>query len=122
MNERIALFVCVGNSCRSQMAESIFNDLARGSHWKAMSAGTKPESEVDPCTVEALNEIGLSPNSKAKPLTPELANEASLVVTMGCIDDCPHVPGKRTIDWEIEDPKGKGIEKYRAVVETSGLQ
>ncbi|MFQ5909540.1 MAG: low molecular weight phosphatase family protein [Thermoplasmata archaeon] len=115
MKERIALFVCVGNSCRSQMAEAIFNDLARGIDWKARSAGTKPEDEVDPHAVEALREIGLTPNSRPKLLTPELASEASLVITMGCIDDCPYVPGKRMTDWEIEDPKGKGIEEYRAV-------
>ncbi|MFQ6128705.1 MAG: low molecular weight phosphatase family protein [Thermoplasmata archaeon] len=112
---RTVLFVCVGNSCRSQIAESIFNDLARGRRWKARSAGTKPADEVDRNAVKALKEIGLNPNSRPKLLTAELASKASLVITMGCIDDCPYVPGKSMIEWEIEDPKGMGIEEYRAV-------
>jgi arsenate reductase len=92
------LFVCVGNSCRSQMAEAIFNQLAEDSEWKAISAGTNPESEVNPDAVKALEEIGLRPQSEPKPLTPELTGEASIVVTMGCIDECPHIPGKRIIE------------------------
>lgn len=107
------LFVCVGNSCRSQMAEAIFNHLAEG-EWEAISAGTAPETKVDPDTVRALEEIGLHPLSEPKLLTPELASQASVVVTMGCIDECPYIPGKRLIEWDIEDPKDKGIEKYRA--------
>ena len=109
------LFVCVGNSCRSQMAEAIFNHLAKDSDWMAISAGTMPEDRVNPDAVKALKEIGLNPLSEPKPLTPELAKDASVVVTMGCMDECPYVPGKRIIEWDIEDPKGKGIEKYRAI-------
>jgi arsenate reductase len=65
--------------------------------------------------VKALEEIGLSPLSETKPLTPELTDDASVVVTMGCMDECPNIPGKRIIEWDIEDPKGKGIQKYRAI-------
>jgi arsenate reductase len=97
------------------MAEAIFTHLAEGGEWKAISAGTNAESEVNPDAVKALEEIGLSPLSEPKPLTPELTSEASVVVTMGCMDECPYIPGKRIIEWDIEDPKDKGIEKYRAI-------
>ena len=108
------LFVCVENSCRSQMAEAWFNKLAKG---KAMasSAGTKPAKEVDPLAVKVMEEVGISmKNQKPKVLTPEMVKKFDLIVTMGCIDACPYSPGK-TMEWNIEDPKGKGIEKYREV-------
>ncbi len=105
------LFVCIENSCRSQMAEAWFNALARKA--VASSAGTKPAKEIDPLAIKVMEEVGISmKNQKPKALTPEMVKEFDLIVTMGCIDACPYSPGK-TIEWDVEDPKGKGIEKYR---------
>ena len=114
------LFVCVENSCRSQMAEAWFNALAMKAAMKAAasSAGTKPADDIDPLAVKVMEEVGISmKNQKPKALTPEMVKEFDLIVTMGCIDSCPYSPGK-TIEWNIEDPKGKGIEKYREVRDT----
>lgn len=107
------LFVCVENACRSQMAEGIFNHLARGEH-KAFSAGTSLAKEVNPLAIKVMAEIGIDV-SKQKPklLNPEMIKDIDKVVSMGCIDDCPAV--KVDEDWSIEDPKGKGIEKFREV-------
>ncbi len=112
------LFVCVENSCRSQMAEAWFNALSRKG--RASSAGTNPAYEVDPLAVKVMDEVGISmAGRKPKVLTPEIADDFDVIVTMGCGSAralCPNFPGK-TIEWSIEDPKGKGLEKYREVRE-----
>jgi len=88
------LFVCVENSCRSQMAEAWFNMLAKGKAI-ASSAGTKPAKEVDLLAIKVMEEVGISmKNQKPKALTPEMVKNFDLIVTMGCIDTCPYSPGK----------------------------
>jgi len=105
------LFVCVENSCRSQMAEAIFNSIAGGG---AESAGTNPAKEVDENAIKVMDEIGIDISGKRpKALTPDMNEKFDFIVTMGCIDGCPITPREKTIEWDIEDPKGKGIEEYR---------
>ena len=105
------LFVCVESSCRSQMAEAFFNSMASGG---AESAGISPAEEVDKGTIEAMKEIGIDiSGKKPKALVPEMNEKFDLIVTMGCIDGCPVTPREKTIEWNIEDPKGKSIEEYR---------
>jgi arsenate reductase (thioredoxin) len=106
------LFVCVGNAGRSQMAHAFYE--TRGG--SARSAGTKPESAVHPEVVEAMEEKGVDVGGR----TPhKLDNDdmqwADLVVTMGCGDACPVIPGKRYVDWELPDPAGRPLEEVRAL-------
>jgi arsenate reductase len=106
------LFICIQNSCRSQMAEAIFNRLAPEGI-RAISAGSKPAAKVDPLAVAALKEIGIETNTLSpKLLTREIAQRADKIVTMGCPEACPAV-GKPMEDWGIEDPSGRGIQEYR---------
>ena len=109
------LFVCVENACRSQMAEGFFNALSRGKA-VAESAGNKPAEEVNPLAVRVMKEVGIDiSNHKPKMISAEMINEADKVVLMGCgRDACPTVP-KEVVDWHIEDPVGKGIQKFREV-------
>jgi arsenate reductase (thioredoxin) len=109
------LFVCLHNAGRSQMSQALFTRIAGESH-KARSAGTSPAERVHPAVVEAMREldIDLSPNVPVI-LTTELAQWADVVITMGCGDACPVIPGKRYIDWELPDPKDLPIEKVREV-------
>jgi len=105
------LFVCVENSCRSQMAEAFFNSMTGGG---AESAGISPAEEVDKVAIEVMKEIGIDiSGKKPKALVPEMNEKFDLIVTMGCIDGCPVTPREKTIEWNIEDPKGKSIEEYR---------
>ena len=105
------LFVCVENSCRSHIAEAIFNSMAGGG---AESAGISPAEEVDKGTIEAMKEIGIDiSGKKPKVLIPKMNEKFDFIVTMGCIDGCPVTPREKTIEWNIEDPKGKSIEEYR---------
>ena len=105
------LFVCVENSCRSQMAEAIVNSMAGGG---AESAGTSPAEEVDKGAIEAMKEIRIDiSGKKPKALSSEMNEKFDLIITMGCMDGCPVTPRKKTIEWNIEDPKGKSIEEYR---------
>jgi len=105
------LFVCVENSCRSQMAEAFFNSMAGGG---AESAGISPAEEVDKGAIEVMKEIGIDiSGKKPKALVPEMNEKFDFIVTMGCIDGCPVTPREKTIEWNIEDPKGKSIEEYR---------
>ena len=110
------LFACVHNAGRSQMAATWFNALADPSKARARSAGTEPADRVHPVVVDAMREAGLDVSS-ARPqrLTPELAGSAQWLITMGCGDACPVYPGKRYVDWELDDPAGKSIEDVRAV-------
>jgi arsenate reductase (thioredoxin) len=109
-----ALFVCLHNAGRSQMSAALFERAAAGRH-RALSAGTTPAERVHPEVVEVMRELGvdLSGRTPVK-LTRELAEEADVVVTMGCGDECPYVPGKRYVDWELEDPKGRPVDEVRA--------
>ena len=105
------LFVCVENSCRSQMAEAFFNSMAGGG---AESAGISPAEEVDKGAIEVMKEIGIDiSGKKPKVLMPEMNEKFDFIVTMGCIGGCPVTPREKTIEWNIEDPKGKSIEEYR---------
>lgn len=108
------LFACVENSCRSQMAEAFFNRYAEGA--VARSAGSAPADRIDPKTAEVMGEIGID-ISDARPAGFHRFRDErfDLVVTMGCRDVCPFSPGTGTVEWKVEDPKGKGVEKYREV-------
>ena len=108
------LFVCLHNAGRSQMSEALFEREAAGRH-EARSAGTTPGEGVHPEVVEAMRELGID-RSRRVPhkLGTEDAEWADLVVTMGCGDECPYVPGTRYLDWELEDPKGRPLEEVRA--------
>ena len=110
------LFVCVGNSGRSQMAEAFFNQAAGGKA-RAISAGTKPAGAVDPNTVAVMREVGIDISAaRPKALTMEMLDQASRVVTMGCGVEgvCP-ASFVETEDWQLEDPKGKPIEEVRRI-------
>jgi protein-tyrosine-phosphatase len=109
-----ALFVCLHNAGRSQMSQALFERAAEGRH-SGLSAGTTPGERVHPVVVEVMNELGIDlSDRKPQLLTYELAEQADLVVTMGCGDACPYIPGKRYIDWELEDPKDRPLEEVRA--------
>ena len=107
-----ALFVCVHNAGRSQMSAALW-ELAGG---EARSAGTQPAARVHPEVLEVMNELGIDLADRVpQKLTREAAEWADVVVTMGCGDECPYIPGKRYIDWDIPDPKGLPIEEVRAI-------
>jgi protein-tyrosine-phosphatase len=108
------LFVCLHNAGRSQMSQALFERAAGGRH-TAASAGTTPGERVHPEVVQVMDEFGIDLSDRVpRRLTTELAQEADVVVTMGCGDECPYIPGKRYIDWELEDPKGRPVEEVRA--------
>jgi arsenate reductase len=113
---KTVIFACVHNAGRSQMAAGFFNRLANPALARAVCAGTRPGARVHPEVVEAMREVGID-LSAAKPqrLTPELAQGAALLVTMGCGDECPVVPGLRRDDWPLEDPKGQAPERVREI-------
>lgn len=110
------LFACVHNAGRSQMAAALFNRYADPRACLAISAGTAPAAHVHPEVIEVMQEIGID-LSAAKPqrLTQELAEAASVLVTMGCGESCPFVPGLLTLDWQLSDPKGQSLEAVRAI-------
>ncbi len=110
------LFACVHNAGRSQMAAALFNQLAPDQSLVAMSAGTEPAERVHPEVVQVMSELDID-LSKTKPqlLTEELAGQADLLITMGCGEACPYVPGLKRLDWPLKDPKGQGIDDVRAV-------
>ena len=109
-----ALFVCLHNAGRSQMSQALFERAAAGRH-DARSAGTTPGDRVHPEVVEVMNELDIDlSHRQPKLLTTEDAEWADVVVTMGCGDKCPYIPGKRYIDWDLPDPKGQPIETVRA--------
>ena len=96
------LFVCLHNAGRSQMSQALFERAAAGSH-EAASAGTRPAERVHPQVVEAMAELGIDLDGRRpRALSRELAEWADVVVTMGCGDECPYIPGKRYLDWELE--------------------
>ena len=108
------IFACVHNAGRSQMAAAFFNQLADPTKAKAVSAGTEPGTRVHPEVLEVMREVGID-LSQAQPqkLTQELAEQASLLVTMGCGEKCPYVPGLRRDDWPLSDPKGRPLDEVR---------
>jgi protein-tyrosine-phosphatase len=108
------LFVCLHNAGRSQMSQALFDRAANGRD-RALSAGTTPADHVHPEVVEVMGELGIDlADRRPQLLTRELAEQADVVVTMGCGDDCPFIPGKRYVDWDLPDPKGRPIDEVRA--------
>jgi arsenate reductase (thioredoxin) len=111
------LFVCLHNAGRSQMSEALFARDAGGRH-EARSAGTAPGDRVHPEVVEAMREIGIDLSTRLpRKLTDEDAKWADVVVTMGCGDECPYIPGKRYLDWNLADPKDRPLAEVRATRE-----
>src|SRR4029453_19348970 len=109
-----ALFVCRQNAGRSQMSAALFERAAAGRH-AALSAGTTPADRVHPEVVEVMRELDVDLSDRIpRALTDELAQRADIVVTMGCGDECPYIPGKRYLDWELADPAGRPLEEVRA--------
>jgi arsenate reductase (thioredoxin) len=108
------LFVCLHNAGRSQMSEALFT-RAGGDRHQARSAGTTPGDHVHPEVVEAMAELGIDLHDRVPhKLSGEDAEWADVVVTMGCGDECPYIPGKRYLDWDLPDPKGRPLGEVRA--------
>ena len=110
------LFVCLHNAGRSQMSAALFERAADGRH-QALSAGSEadPGGRVHSDVVEVMRELGIDLSGRRpRRLSRELAEQADVVVTMGCGDACPYLPGKRYVDWELEDPKGRPVDEVRA--------
>jgi arsenate reductase (thioredoxin) len=113
---KTVLFACVHNAGRSQMAAAFFNALADPKVARAISAGTKPAASVHPTVVGAMREAGIDLKaSRPQRLTPELASGAQMLVTMGCGEECPFVPGLKVIDWQIPDPKDEPLPRVREI-------
>ena len=110
------IFACVHNAGRSQMAAALFTRIADPAKARALSAGTNPGDRVHPEVVAVMQEVGIDLSAvRPRKLTPELASQAQLLITMGCGDECPHVPGVRRDDWPLEDPKGQSVQRVRAI-------
>jgi arsenate reductase (thioredoxin) len=111
---RTFIFACVHNAGRSQMSAAFFNQLADPELARGISAGTQPAEHVHPVVVDAMREVGIDlSNAKPQKLTAELAHDAEMLITMGCGDECPYVPGLIRDGWPLPDPKGQGIEAVR---------
>jgi arsenate reductase (thioredoxin) len=109
------LFVCVHNAGRSQMAAGWLRHLA-GDTVEVRSAGSLPGERVNPAAVQAMAEVGIDiSDQRPKVLTPDAVEASDVVITMGCGDACPVLPGKRYLDWELDDPAGKGVESVRPI-------
>jgi protein-tyrosine-phosphatase len=112
-----ALFVCLHNAGRSQMSAALLERAAAGRH-HALSAGSEadPAGHVHPQVVEVMRELGVDlADRRPQRLSTDLAEQSDVVVTMGCGDACPYIPGKRYVDWELDDPKGLPIDQVRAI-------
>jgi protein-tyrosine-phosphatase len=108
------IFACIHNAGRSQMSAALFNQYVDPSRALAISAGTQPADHVHPVVLDAMREVGVDLSSaKPQKLTPELAQGADMLITMGCGEECPYIPGLRRADWPLPDPKGQGIETVR---------
>lgn len=117
------VFACVENAGRSQIAAAFFNHLADRSRAAAVSAGTRPAGGVHPPVVAAMREVGLDlAGAVPQPLTPDVTRGAAWLVTMGCGEECPIVPGARREDWPLPDPKGQGLEAVRAIRDAIGAR
>ena len=111
---KTVIFACVHNAGRSQMAAAYFNKLVDPTKARAVSAGTQPGERVHPEVVQVMQEEGIDlRDARPQQLTPQLAADAQLLITMGCGDECPYVPGLRRDDWPVEDPKGQPIDGVR---------
>jgi protein-tyrosine-phosphatase len=107
------LFVCLHNAGRSQMSRALFESAAGGRH-TAESAGTEPIERPHPEVIDVMRELGIDISDRVpQKLTREMAERADVVVTMGCGDECPYVPGPRYVDWDLPDPKGQPIDEVR---------
>jgi arsenate reductase len=116
-SENTILFVCVENAGRSQMAEGFFNKFAPEGY-KAISAGTKPVSQINPVAVDVMREVGIDiSNQKSKDITEDMMRNSTKIVNMGCMEKgaCPTLLLHNVVDWKTEDPKGKSIEKTREI-------
>jgi arsenate reductase len=110
------IFACVHNAGRSQMAAAFFNQLADRTRAEPVSADTQPGQQIHPIVVDVMKEVGLDLSSqKPKRLTEAIARDASLLITMGCGDACPYVPGLTIVDWPLQDPKDQPIEVVRRI-------
>jgi arsenate reductase (thioredoxin) len=110
------IFACVHNAGRSQMAAAFFNALVDPARARATSAGTSPGDRVHPEVVAAMTEVGIDlAGARPQRLTPELAGTAQMLVTMGCGDECPFVPGVSRDDWPLDDPKGRPLDEVRGI-------
>jgi arsenate reductase len=113
--ERV-IFACVHNAGRSQMAAAFLSDMAEPTQVEAVSAGTQPGDRVHPEVVDVMREVGIDLGGRRpQRLTAELARGASLLVTMGCGEECPYVPGVQRDDWPLRDPKNQSISEVRAI-------
>jgi protein-tyrosine-phosphatase len=113
----VALFVCLHNAGRSQMSAALFERASAGRH-RALSAGSEanPNGRVHPQVVEAMRELGIDlSDRRPERLTTELAERADVVVTMGCGDACPYIPGKRYLDWDLPDPANLAVDDVRII-------
>lgn len=110
------IFACVHNAGRSQMAAAFFNRLAAHDKAEAVSAGTEPGERVHPEVIAVMKEVDIDlSGAKPQKLTEDLAKGAQLLITMGCGDKCPYVPGLRRDDWPLPDPKGLSLVEVRAI-------
>ena len=110
------IFACVHNAGRSQMSAAFFNEAADPAKARAISAGTHPADRVHPEVLDVMREVGIDlADAKPQRLTAELAQGAFLLVTMGCGDECPYVPGLRREDWPLQDPKGQAGDRVREI-------
>jgi arsenate reductase len=113
---KTVLFACVHSAGRSQMAAALFNHAVRRGAAVAIAAGTRPADHVHPEVVDAMREVGLDLSAAApRLLTDELARRADMLITMGCKEHCPWVPGQDRIDWGLDDPKGRPPEEVRRI-------
>lgn len=115
MSKPSVLFVCVHNAGRSQMAAAFLTHLSNGAV-EVRSAGSAPADSINPAVVEAMKEIGIDISHEVpKVLTTEAVIESDVVITMGCGDACPFFPGKRYLDWKLNDPAGQGVASIRPI-------
>ena len=116
-NKPVVLFLCIHNAGRSLAARVLLDHYAEG-RIAVESAGSEPGDQLNPSVVAILTERGLDPSQEfPKPLTDETARTADVIVTMGCGDTCPVYPGKRYVDWALEDPAGKSVDQVRPIID-----
>lgn len=116
MPRQRVLFACVHNAGRSQMAAALFNQLADPAKAEALSAGTRPGAAVHPEVRDVMQEVGIDLSAaRPGPLTDALARDVHLLITMGCGEECPYVPGVERDDWPLPDPKGRPLDEVRAI-------